>query len=69
MILVSFEHYITEIINGLGDIMAYMRANRSGHLDSIIRAFTLSEIILSQFWKGGFYKISDENIKHDYEIN
>ena len=46
-----------------------MRANRSGHLDALVRAFTLYEIILSQFSKGAFYKISDENIKHDYEIN
>ena len=45
-----------------------MRANKSSHLDSIIRAFTLYETILTQLAKGVFYQISDENIKHDFEI-
>jgi hypothetical protein len=68
-ILISFENYIINIINGLADIIVYMRANNSGHIDSVIRAYTLYEIILTQFEKGNFYKISDENIKHDLAIN
>lgn len=68
-ILISFENYIIDISNGIGDIIAYIRSENSGHLDALVRAYTLYEIILSQFAKGIFYKITDENIKHDFEIN
>ena len=46
-----------------------MRVNDLKHLDIIVRAYTLYEIILKQFQTNSFYKITDETIKHDYEIN
>ena len=46
-----------------------MKASRSTHLDSMIRTYTLYEIVLTQIDKGIFYKISDENINHDLAIN
>ena len=68
-ILISFEDYILDIINGLSEIIARLKASRSISLDSMIRAYTLYEIILSQFDKGIFYKITDEAINHDLAIN
>ena len=68
-ILISLEDYIWGIINGLSEIIGRLKASRSINLDSVMRAYTLYEIILTQFNKGIFYKISDETINHDLAIN
>jgi hypothetical protein len=67
--LVSLEHYIFDIINNLSDIISIMRAHNLKHIDIIIRAYTLYEIIIKQIQTNSFVKISDETIKHDYGDN
>jgi len=67
--LISLEHYIIEIVNKLRDIIGYTRWNKATPFNSLIRAFTLYEIILKQFDKGVFHVITDNDIKHDLEIN
>jgi hypothetical protein len=46
-----------------------MKVNKIYHLNTMIRAYTLYEIILNRIETNTFYKISDEIIKHDLQIN
>ena len=69
-ILISFEVYITSIINILSDIIGYMKGNReNNNIFVLVYAYTLYEIILKQFDDNHFYKITDDDMKHDYVIN
>lgn len=66
-ILISFEDYIISIINNYVDIIQYMKTNRIPKVEIIIHAFTLYEIILSQFEHGNFFRIMEEDLKVDFE--
>jgi hypothetical protein len=67
--LISLEHYIIEIVNKLRDIIEDVRLNKATPLNSLIRAFTLYEIILKQVDNGVLHVISDNGIKHELEKN
>ena len=68
-ILMSFEDYVVAIINNISDIISYMKHNKKKDLPTVINAYSLYTIILSQLNKGVFYKITDADINRDVKMH